>query len=176
MVKSLRKVKGKSFYDKPWYNSYRSMMERCYRETAHNYPQYGGRGIKVCQEWHHIELFEEWATMNGYRPGLTLDRIDPDGDYSPMNCRWATKKQQANNRRNTVYVTIDGITKTLSEWADFAGLSRSTVSNRYYDGVRGVMLLHRADNTKFPKGYNRYGDSRHYNDYAPTIIEAEEGE
>lgn len=131
----------------------------------------------MCEEWHSMEIFGDWAEKNGYRVGLTLDRIDPDGDYCPENCRWATRKQQANNRRNTVYVEIDGITKTLSEWADFVGISRSTISDRYFcDGIRGVMLLHRAEDTRFPKGYNRYENSRHYDDYAPTIIEAEEGE
>lgn len=131
----------------------------------------------MCEEWHSMEIFGDWAEKNGYRVGLTLDRIDPDGDYCPENCRWATRKQQANNRRNTVYVEIDGITKTLSEWADFVGISRSTISDRYFcDGIRGVMLLHRAEDTRFPKGYNRYENSRHYDDYAPTITEAEEGE
>jgi len=173
----LQKIKGMTFYDKPWYNSYRSMMDRCYREKAHNYPLYGGRGIKVCDEWHYIDVFADWVERSGYEAGLTLDRIDPNGDYTPDNCRWATRKQQANNRTNTVRVTIDGVTKTLSEWADFVGISRSTINNRYCDGVRGVMLLHRAEDTKFKEGYNRYGNSRHYDDYAPTIIPADkEGE
>jgi len=140
-------------------------MDRCYREKAHNYPLYGGRGIKVCEEWHSMDIFGNWAEKNGYKVGLTLDRIDSNGDYCPENCRWATRKQQANNRRNTVYVTIDGVTKTLSEWAEFVGISRSTINNRYCDGVRGVMLLHRAEDTKFKEGYNRYGNSRHYDDY-----------
>ena len=140
-------------------------MDRCYREKAHNYPLYGGRGIKVCEEWHSMDIFGDWAEKNGYKVGLTLDRIDSNGDYCPENCRWATRKQQANNRRNTVYVTIDGVTKTLSEWAEFVGISRSTINNRYCDGVRGVMLLHRAEDTKFKEGYNRYGNSRHYDDY-----------
>ena len=146
---------------KPWYNSYHAMMDRCYREKAHNYPQYGGRGIKVCDEWHSIEIFGDWAENNGYRVGLTLDRIDPDGDYCPENCRWATRKQQANNRRNTIYVTIDGVTKTLSEWADFSGITFSTIANRYHDGVRGVMLLRHAEDTKFKKGYK---SKKHYDD------------
>lgn len=174
----MRIAEGKTFYNQPWYNSYRSMMDRCYREKAANYSNYGGRGIKVCEEWHNIENFEKWAKESGYKEGLTLDRLDTNGDYAPDNCRWATRKQQANNRRNTVYVTIDGVTKTLSEWADFVGISRSAISDRYFcEGVRGVRLLHRTENTRFKKGYNRYGNSRHYDDYdAPTIIEAEEGE
>ena len=170
------KVKGRSISYEPWYGSYASMMQRCYNQKAANYHLYGGRGIKVCDEWHNVETFEKWALKNGYEKGLTLDRIDPNGDYTPENCRWATSKQQANNRRNTVYVTIDDVTKSLSEWADFAGISRSTMSDRYFcKGIRGVMLLHRTEDTKFKKGYNRYGDSRHYDDYAPTIIPASEG-
>lgn len=169
----MRKIKGKTFYDKPWYNSYRSMMDRCYREKAANYPQYGGRGIKVCPGWHHIEIFETWAVENGYKPGLTLDRIDINGDYTPTNCRWATPKQQANNRRNTVYVTIDGITKTLSEWADFAGIKRSVMADRYFcKSIRGVALLHKVEDTRFKKGYNRYQFKGHWEE-APTIVPAE---
>lgn len=170
-----RIVKGRSFYKEPWYNSYRSMMDRCYRESAANYQRYGGRGIKVCPGWHSIEIFEAWVKDSGYKPGLTLDRIDPNGDYTPLNCRWATRKQQANNRTNTVYVTIDGVTKTLSEWADFVGISRSTMSDRYFcKGWRGVMLLHRSEDTRFKTGYNRYANPKHYAD-APTTIPAEEG-
>ena len=179
MVKSLsnRVIEGRAVSTEPWYKNYRAMMDRCYREKAANYPQYGGRGIKVCPGWHHIEIFEAWALENGYKPGLTLDRIDPDGDYTPTNCRWATPKQQANNRRNTICVTIDGISKTLSEWADFSGLDRSTINSRYCRGVRGVMLLHRAEDTRFKEGFNRYGDSRHYDDFdAPTIIPVSEEE
>lgn len=165
-----RIIRGKSFYDKPWYGTYRSMMDRCYREKAKNYSRYGGRGIKVCDEWHDIVAFGEWAEANGYRKGLSIDRIDVDGDYEPSNCRWATPKQQANNRRDTPFVTIDGITLSLTEWADFAGLKRSTVSNRYYDGVRGVNLLRRPDDTRFKKGHNRYAPKKNY--YVPAEAES----
>lgn len=137
----MRLIKGKSFYNKPWYGSYHSMMDRCYREKAKNYLLYGGRGIKVCREWHNIEAFEKWAIENGYEAGLTLDRIDPNKDYSPDNCRWATPKEQANNRRNTLY--IEG--KTVSEWAVILGLSRSTISNRYYRGLPIEKVLARRD-------------------------------
>ena len=141
-----------------------------------NYPQYGGRGIKVCDEWHYIDVFAEWVERSGYKEGLTLDRINPNGDYTPENCRWATRKQQANNRRNTVYITIDGVTKTLAEWADFAGIKRSVMADRYFcKAIRGVALLHKVEDTRFKKGYNRYKFKGHWDD-APTIIPAEEGE
>ena len=172
----MRKVKGRSFYKEPWYNSYRSMMDRCENPNAHNYNLYGGRGIEICEDWHDIEKFEEWVKSSGYEKGLTLERIDVNGNYEPSNCTWATRKEQANNRRNTTYVTIDGVTKTISEWAEFSGINRSTLNNRYCQGIRGIMLLHKVEDTKFKEGYNRYANSKHYNDYeAPTIIKADEG-
>lgn len=171
------KLTEKPYYKQPWYSSYRAMMDRCYRQSAKNYKYYGDRGIRVCDEWHDIETFAIWCEHSGYKSGLTIDRINVNDNYSPSNCRWVTRKEQANNRRNTVYVTIDGITKTLTEWAEFAGLNKSTLKNRYCDGVRGVMLLHKSENTKFKKGYNKYDNPRHYKDYKPpTIIEVEVSE
>lgn len=173
---SNRVVEGRAISTEPWYSSYVSMMQRCYNPKAANYDIYGGRGISVCEEWHDVLAFEKWAISNGFEKGLSIDRIDSNGNYEPSNCRWATAKEQANNRRNTVYVTIDGITKTLSEWADFVGINRTTINSRYVRGVRGVMLLHRTEDTKFKEGYNRYGDSRHYEDYAPVVVPEEKGE
>lgn len=150
-------------------------MDRCYRKNAANFKSYGGRGISVCEEWHDISVFEKWAIENGYKNGLTLDRIDTNGNYCPENCRWATPKQQANNRRNTVFVTIEGVTKTLSEWAEIAGVRFSTMSDRYHcKGIRGKDLLRPATDTRFQKGYNRYKNPKHWSN-APTILEAEGG-
>lgn len=137
----MRKVKGKTFYNKPWYNSYRSMMSRCYREKDASYKFYGGRGIKVCEEWHDIQNFEKWVEDNPMAKGMTIDRIDVNADYSPSNCRWATKKQQANNRCNTVMIEWSGETHTISEWADIVGINRSTLNNRYCRGDRGDRLF-----------------------------------
>ena len=95
----MRLIEGRSFYKEPWYNSYRCMRSRCYRPKDPSYKYYGGRGIKVCDEWLNIENFEKWVKEHPYFEGATLDRINVDGDYEPSNCRWATMVQQANNRR-----------------------------------------------------------------------------
>lgn len=141
----MRLTKGRSFYKEPWYNSYHSMMDRCYLETAKNYPAYGGRGIAVCPEWHNIEAFESWVKESGFQKGLTLERKDVNGDYCPENCTWATKRQQANNRRNTVVIEYNGESHTVSEWADILGMSRSTISNRYYRGLPIEKVLAKED-------------------------------
>ena len=75
------------------------MLQRCYNQNRVKYKDYGGRGIQVCSEWHDYIAFRDWAIANGYDETLSLDRINNDGDYEPANCRWATAKQQANNRR-----------------------------------------------------------------------------
>lgn len=117
------------FYE-PWYSSYKAMMERCYLPSSGNYGRYGGSGITVCNEWHDINNFAKWVASAEYAPGLSIDRIDSQKGYSPDNCRWATKRQQSNNRRNTVFYTYNGVTKPLTEWADMFGIHRSTLYDR----------------------------------------------
>lgn len=111
------------------------MLTRCYNPNATNYQDYGGRGIVVCNGWREsYEAFRDWAMSAGYTEGLTLDRKDNDRGYFPDNCRWATHKQQANNRRSNVRVSHKGESYTVSEWADIAGMKRDTLAQRLNSG------------------------------------------
>lgn len=110
-----------------------SMRERCTYPRNNHYHIYGGRGIKVCDEWQEFIPFRDWALANGYRDDLTIDRIDPDGNYCPENCRWTDAKTQANNKRNNRLIEYKGQTKTLAQWCrDFPGLSAGTIKSRIY--------------------------------------------
>lgn len=94
-----------------------SMLTRCYNQKATNYKDYGGRGIKVCDEWHNFPTFEEWALSNGYAPNKSIDRIDLNKGYEPGNCRFTTAAMQAENRRTTRMLEFDGETHSLAAWA-----------------------------------------------------------
>lgn len=97
------------------------MMLRCYKESLLAYKDYGGRGIVVCDEWHTPANFRKWANENGFKPGLQLDRIDNDGDYTPTNCQFVTVKENANKKRNTRWIVINGQKMTMSQIADRIG-------------------------------------------------------
>ena len=128
------------------YHIWSGMKQRCGNPNAEGYENYGGRGITVCPEWlHNFQVFEDWAYSHGYREYLTIDRIDNGRGYSPDNCRWATRLEQAHNRRSCVgnprLYEINGIFKTSSEWAAIAGISRKRFNKRWAAGKRGTALL-----------------------------------
>lgn len=93
------------------------MKARCFNPNAISYPNYGGKGITICDEWLTFPPFRDWAMSHGYDDALTIDRIDNSKGYSPSNCRWATVTEQANNRRTSHFVTYNGETLTLIQWA-----------------------------------------------------------
>lgn len=106
------------------------MKQRCYNPNNKRYKYYGGRGITVCKEWDKFEAFEKWALSHGYQDGLTLDRIDVNGNYCPENCRWVTWKVQQNNKRNNTFIAAFGEQHTLAEWEEISGVNRSTIQKR----------------------------------------------
>lgn len=117
------------------YGIYNKMLWRCNNPKCKYYSYYGLRGIKVCSEWNEFINFRNWALSNGYKDNLTLDRIDNNGDYEPSNCRWVTRKRQAENKRNTIFITIDGVKKPLSVWAKEKGVCYITAYRRYSKGL-----------------------------------------
>ena len=122
------------------YGVWGAMVDRCNNPHAHEYENYGGRGIKVCDEWRwDYTQFEAWAMANGYdekakKGECTLDRIDPNGNYEPSNCRFASAKEQSRNRRSNVLITYNGETHCMAEWAEIAGLKYATFIQRLYAG------------------------------------------
>lgn len=109
------------------------MIGRCYNQNNPAYKDYGARGITICDEWlTDFMNFYNWAMDNNYQEGLTIDRIDPNGNYEPDNCRWADQKTQNRNRRNTKYVTYKGETKSLAEWCEILNLNYYTIRARIY--------------------------------------------
>ena len=110
-------------------DAYTAMISRCERPSSISYPNYGGRGIKVCERWRNS--FDAFVSDMGFRPeGRSLDRINNDGDYCPENVRWATKEQQAANKRTTILITIDGETNPLSVWCKKFGISPQAAFHR----------------------------------------------
>lgn len=109
------------------YGVWTTMMHRCYDDKRSRYKDYGGRGIRVCEEWHDPNAFIDWAEANGWGIGLQLDRKENNADYSPENCRFTTPKANNRNRRNTKYLTINGQTKCVAEWCETIKVSPYTI-------------------------------------------------
>lgn len=124
-------------YPKKLRGVWHSMLSRCKNPQNSSYKNYGGRGISVCSEWCARHVFSEWAVTNGYEEGLTLDRIDVNGDYCPENCRWITPELQYLNRTDNTVITAWGETKTLKEWTQDSrcAVHRITIMQRIRNGL-----------------------------------------
>ena len=111
------------------------MRKRTLNKSCKDYAHYGGRGIRMCPEWEEdFEAFETWAMANGYRNDLTIDRVSNNKGYNPGNCRWATRKAQANNRTTGRRYTVNGKTKTLAQWCREYDIPPHVVVHRIEDG------------------------------------------
>lgn len=105
------------------YRTWAGMKQRCYNPKASHYRHYGGRGIKICDEWlYDFRSFYDWAMGNGYQENLSIDRIDNDKGYYPENCRWVPMSVQLGNRSNSLHITVNGQTKELKEWCKQFGV------------------------------------------------------
>lgn len=110
---------------------YRNMFKRCYDPSNKRYANYGGRGIKICEEWLvNQRVFYKWVSENGYEPGLTIDRIDVNGNYQPSNCRFATMIVQQNNTTRNRRLTWSGRTLTVAEWSRELGVASKAIQHR----------------------------------------------
>lgn len=112
------------------YRVWRSMLQRCNNPKNPNYHNYGGRGIKVCQEWQKFELFWDWAKANGYAENLELDREDNDAGYAPGNCRFVTHAANTRNTRRSRPIMFGGEKITISELSRETGIHESTLHRR----------------------------------------------
>lgn len=117
--------------NKKLYWVYYAMLQRCYSKNCKRYHRYGGRGITVCDEWrNNSTTFYQWAIKTGYKEGLTLDRVDNDKGYSPDNCVWVTNRINTNHTSRTHFITYNGKTQSMRQWANELGINYSTLRNR----------------------------------------------
>lgn len=140
--------------NKRLYACWRSLKSRCYCKNNSSYKLYGGRGIKVCDEWlNDFMTFYNWAMANGYdenapRGKCTIDRIDVNGHYEPNNCRWTDMKNQSNNKTNNRLIEYNGQVKTLSEWADYFGVRDNLIHDRLKAGYSFEDAIKKIDYRK----------------------------
>lgn len=139
------------------YKIYDSMKQRCSNPNNHAYKDYGGRGITVCVDWRKsYDSFYEWALSNGYDDTLTIERIDVNGDYEPSNCKWATRKEQGSNRRNSLKFEINGRKMTVKEISKSYNICETALYYRIQSGYSVNELIKPSGyfKNKIPKKKN----------------------
>ena len=128
------------------YRVWCGMKERCSNPHNKKFQHYGGKGIKVCDEWiHNYSAFHEWSMANGYKEGLTIDRINGDGNYEPSNCRWVTHAVQNRNYSRNHNITYQGETHCIEEWSEITGIKSGTILWRVKDGKSLEEIFKKTD-------------------------------
>lgn len=131
----MKKKKNEKSYRKILRARYDKMKARCYNPNSGVYKHYGGRGIKVCEEWKDsFDNYYNWSIKNGFHPDLTIDRIDVDGNYEPSNCRWATWTTQARNKTNSLIIEYEGKEYMVYQLSEMTGISEGTLYHRIKKG------------------------------------------
>ncbi len=134
-------------YNTRLYRIWKGIKERCLNKNSKHYFRYGLRGISICEEWRNdFKAFYDWAMANAYADNLTIDRIDVNGNYEPSNCRWATMKEQSNNRRNNHYIEFNGEKHSLKEWSEIIKIPYSKIKRHVYAGENINLILSEVDN------------------------------
>ena len=130
------------------YRTWATMKKRCFNRNCKGFARYGGRGIKVCERWLGPHGFVNFLSDMRARPSAehSIERIDNSGDYTPENCRWATRKEQARNRRDNLLVTHQGETKTVAEWSEITGIP----VKRLYSRLRRGALVEKVFSSEVP--------------------------
>lgn len=116
------------------YKKWTSIKTRCYNPKSHNYKDYGGRGITMCDEWLDFWSFREWSYTNGYKDGLSIERKDVNGNYCPENCEWITLDEQQSNKRTNTFIEYGGKKQTAAQWARELGIGKDTITYRVRAG------------------------------------------
>jgi hypothetical protein len=141
------------------YDIWSAIKKRCYKAENKSYKYYGGRGIKMCDEWLlSFENFYDWSLDKRYKEGLSIERKDVNGNYEPSNCEWIPKNEQAKNQRSNHNITIKGVTNTISEWSRISGVSRLTIHSRISRGYKGEELLQPPIQNKKETEYFTYNN------------------
>ena len=146
------------------YDIWCGMKKRCFNAQCARYKDYGGRGITMYHEWMDFDVFAEWAKENGFQMGLSIDRINNDGNYTPKNCKWSTPKEQNRNKRTCVMITYHGVAKSLKDWCDELQLPYFTIQKRIKHGMDPVLALEKPVydyHTSFASMCRRHGISDH---------------
>lgn len=132
------------------YRIYQHMIRRCTAPNETGYENYGGRGIKVCNDWRNsFAVFADWAVKHGYDNMLTLDRIDVNGDYEPSNCRWATMVEQARNKRDNRILEFAGQSHTMKDWSEILNIPYGLINSRIFRGWSTERTLTTPRNEKY---------------------------
>lgn len=153
------------------YWAWKAMKQRTLNPKCRAYKNYGKRGIGICEDWLEFEPFCEWSLSNGWEKGLDLDRIDNNGDYSPENCRWVTRRENVNNRRKTILLTVDVTTKPLTDWAEEIGCDRALITS--WVKTRGKQYAEQRIAEALSDGYKRRDFSRNHTKTPVICVETQ---